>query len=59
MIDKGLWDGVVDTVGGKILVNAIVQTNPNGIIAVCGNVNTNGLISVIFMLRGIKLWGMD
>ena len=31
LIDKGLWDGVVDTVGGKILANAIVQTNPNGI----------------------------
>ena len=25
-IDKGLWDGVVDTVGGKILANAIAQT---------------------------------
>ena len=24
LIDKGLWDGVVDTVGGKILANAIV-----------------------------------
>ena len=61
LIDKGLWDGVVDTVGGKILANAIVQTNPNGIIAVCGNANTNELnTSVIpFMLRGIKLWGMD
>ena len=33
LIDKGLWDGVVDTVGGKILANAIVQTKPNGIIA--------------------------
>ena len=61
LIDKGLWDGVVDTVGGKILANAIVQTNSNGIIAVCGNANTNELnTSVIpFMLRGIKLWGMD
>ena len=61
LIDKGLWDGVVDTVGGKILANAIVQTNPNGIIAVCGNASTNELnTSVIpFMLRGIKLWGMD
>ncbi|MDC0895951.1 oxidoreductase [Candidatus Pelagibacter sp.] len=61
LIDKGLWDGVVDTVGGKILSNAIVQTKPNGIIAVCGNTNSNELnTSVIpFMLRGIKLWGMD
>ena len=61
LIDKGLWDGVVDTVGGKILANAIVQTKPNGIVAVCGNANNNALnTSVIpFMLRGIKLWGMD
>ena len=61
LIDKGLWDGVVDTVGGKILVNTIVQTNPNGIIAVCGNANTNELNTNVipFMLRGIKLWGID
>ena len=61
LIDKGLWDGVVDTVGGKILANAIVQSKPNGIVAVCGNANNNELnTSVIpFMLRGIKLWGMD
>ena len=61
LIDKGLWDGVVDTVGGKILANAIVQTNPNGIIAVCGNASSNELNTNVipFMLRGIKLWGMD
>ena len=61
LIDKGKWDGVVDTVGGKILANAIVQTNPNGIIAVCGNASTNELNTNVipFMLRGIRLWGMD
>ena len=61
LIDKGLWDGVVDTVGGKILANSIVQTNSNGIIAVCGNASTNELNTNVipFMLRGIKLWGMD
>ena len=61
LLDKGLWDGVVDTVGGKILANAIVQTKPSGIVAVCGNANNNELnTSVVpFMLRGIKLWGMD
>ncbi len=61
LIDKGLWDGVVDTVGGKILANAIVQTNSNGIIAVCGNANTNELNTNVipFMLRGIKMWGID
>ena len=60
-IDKGLWDGVVDTVGGKILVNAIAQTKSNGIISVCGNANSNELNTNLlpFMLRGIKVWGMD
>ena len=60
-IDKGLWDGVVDTVGGKILANAIAQTRSNGIIAVCGNANSNELNTNLlpFMLRGIKVWGMD
>ena len=53
-IDKGLWDGVVDTVGGKILANAIAQTRSNGIIAVCGNANSNELNTNLlpFMLRG-------
>ncbi len=60
-IDKGLWDGVVDTVGGKILANAIAQTKSNGIISVCGNANSNELNTNLlpFMLRGIKVWGMD
>ncbi|MDB9742680.1 oxidoreductase [Candidatus Pelagibacter sp.] len=60
-IDKGLWDGVVDTVGGKILANAIAQTRSNGIIAVCGNASSNELNTNLlpFMLRGIKVWGMD
>ncbi len=52
---------VVDTVGGKILANAIAQTKSNGIIAVCGNANSNELNTNLlpFMLRGIKVWGMD
>ena len=60
-LGKGLWDGVVDTVGGKILANAIAQTKSNGIIAVCGNANSNELNTNLlpFMLRGIKVWGMD
>ena len=60
-IDKGLWDGVVDAVGGKILANAIAQTRANGIIAICGNANSNELNTNLlpFMLRGIKVWGID
>jgi len=61
LLGKGIWDGVVDTVGGNILANAISQTKHSGIIAACGNASGNALnTSVIpFILRGIKLWGID
>jgi len=61
LIAKGLWDGVVDTVGGNILANAISQTKHSGIVAACGNASGNSLnTSVIpFILRGVKLWGID
>ena len=56
-----MWDGVVDTVGGNILANAISQTKLKGIIAVCGNASGNKLnTSVVpFFLRAVKLWGVD
>ena len=61
LLGKGIWDGVVDTVGGNILANAISQTKHSGIIAACGNASGNKLnTSVIpFILRGVKLWGVD
>ena len=61
LLSKGLWDGVVDTVGGNILANAISQTKHSGIVAACGNASGNKLnTSVIpFILRGVKLWGVD
>ena len=61
LLGKGIWDGVVDTVGGNILANAISQTKHSGIVAACGNASGNKLnTSVIpFILRGIKLWGVD
>jgi len=61
LIGKGMWDGVVDTVGGNILANAISQTKQQGIIAVCGNASGNKLnTSVVpFFLRAVKLWGVD
>jgi len=61
LISKGMWDGVVDTVGGNILANAISQTKHSGIVAACGNASGNKLdTSVIpFILRGVKLWGID
>ena len=61
LLGKSLWDGVVDTVGGVILANAISNTKHSGIVATCGNASDNKLnTSVIpFILRGIKLWGID
>ena len=61
LLGKSIWDGVVDTVGGNILANAISQTKHSGIVAACGNASGNKLnTSVIpFILRGIKLWGVD
>jgi len=61
LLSKGIWDGVVDTVGGNILANAISQTKHSGIVAACGNASGNKLnTSVIpFILRGVKLWGVD
>jgi len=61
VLGKGLWDGVVDTVGGKILSNAISHTKPNGIVAACGNAANIKLNTTVmpFIIRGVKLWGID
>ena len=61
LLEKGIWDGVVDTVGGESLTKILAQTNPNGIVAACGNaggikINTNVMP---FVVRGVKLWGID
>ncbi len=60
-LDKGLWDGVVDTVGGKILANALAQTRDNGIVAACGNASDYKLNTTVmpFIIRGVKLWGIN
>ena len=61
LLAKGLWDGVVDTVGGNVLSNAISQTKPTGIIAACGNAGGVKLNTSVmpFIIRGVKLWGID
>jgi putative YhdH/YhfP family quinone oxidoreductase len=58
---KPQWAGVVDTVGGEYLANAIKSTNLNGIVTACGNVASPDLpINVFpFILRGVKLIGID
>jgi len=60
-IDKGLYDGVVDTTGGKILAKALSHTRPNGIVAACGLASSYKLDTTVmpFIIRGVKLWGID
>ena len=60
-LDKGLWDGAVDTVGGKVLENIISQTKDAGIVAACGNAADIKLNTTVmpFIIRGIKLWGIN
>ena len=61
LLGKGIWDGVVDTVGGNILAHAISQTKHSGIVAACGNAGGIKLSTSVmpFILRGVKLWGID
>ena len=61
LLEKGVWDGVVDTVGGASLTKILAQTKPGGIVALPGNaggikINTN---CMPFVIRGVKLWGID
>lgn len=58
---KGLYAGVIDTVGGEILAAAVKSTEPNGVITCCGNVASPNLpLNVFpFILRGVSLVGID
>ena len=60
-LDKGLWDGAVDTVGGQILANVLAQTKEAGIVASCGNAADIKLNTTVmpFIIRGVKLWGIN
>tara|TARA_Y100001970_G_scaffold244555_1_gene310821 strand:- start:3745 stop:4746 length:1002 start_codon:yes stop_codon:yes gene_type:complete len=61
LLEKGLWDCVVDTVGGESLTKILVQTKPGGIVALPGNAGGNKISTNVmpFVVRGVKLWGID
>ena len=61
LLEKGIWDGVVDTVGGPTLTKILAQVKPNGIVAACGNAGGIKINTTVmpFIIRGIKLWGID
>ena len=61
LLEKGVWDGVVDTVGGAALTKIFAQTKPGGIVAACGNAGGIKINTTVmpFIIRGVKLWGID
>ena len=61
LLEKGIWDGVIDTVGGSALTKILAQTKPTGIIAACGNAGGIKINTTVmpFIIRGVKLWGID
>jgi putative YhdH/YhfP family quinone oxidoreductase len=58
---KGVWAGVVDTVGGDMLATGVKATHPGGTITCCGNVASPNLSLTVFpfILRGVRLIGID
>ena len=61
LLEKAVWDGVVDTVGGTALTKIFAQTKPGGIVAACGNAGGIKINTTVmpFIIRGVKLWGID
>ena len=60
-LDKGLYDGAVDTVGGNVLSKVLSHIKQSGIVAACGNASSIKLNTTVmpFIIRGVKLWGID
>lgn len=59
-LQEARWAGVVDSVGGGALVNAIAQTVPGGVVAACGLAGSADLPGTVlpFILRGVTLTGI-
>lgn len=55
------WAGVVDTVGGPILANALASTAYGGAVAACGLAGSTDLHTTVFpfILRNVALLGVD
>ncbi|ENG4184034.1 oxidoreductase [Providencia rettgeri] len=60
-LDKQLWAGAIDTVGGDLLANLLAQTNYNGAVAACGLAGGFNLPTSVmpFILRNVRLQGVD
>ena len=60
-LQKQRWAGVIDSVGGNTLANAIAQTAYGGTVAACGLVGGSDLPTTVmpFILRGVTLAGIN
>ncbi|HEX5126162.1 MAG TPA: oxidoreductase [Rhodocyclaceae bacterium] len=60
-LDKGLWAGAVDSVGGDVLAWIVSTTKPTGAIASIGLAGGTALNATVmpFILRGVSLLGID
>lgn len=60
-LQKAVYAGVIDSVGGPILANAIAQTVSHGVVAACGLAGSPDLPATVlpFILRGVTLAGID
>ena len=60
-LDKALYGGAVDTVGGEILAKMISMVANQGVVSCCGNVAGAMFTSSVFpfILRGVQLSGID
>ena len=58
---KGIYAGCIDTVGGNILATILKSMQYNGLVAICGLVNSPHLPTTIFpfILRGVSMFGID
>ena len=59
-LQSARWAGVVDSLGGGALVNALAQTVPGGAVAACGLAASPDLPGSVlpFILRGVTLTGI-
>lgn len=60
-LDKQLWAGAVDPVGGESLASVLSKIQYNGSVAVCGLTGGGNVPTSVFpfILRGINLLGID
>jgi NADPH2:quinone reductase len=60
-LEKGLWGGVVDTVGGAVLAGILPGVKPRGNVAAIGLAAGPELHTTVmpFIIRGISLLGID